>query len=46
MTEAAAQMHFGATGHPVARLIEPGEGWVWCWEDQMEVGQAAVIERE
>ena len=41
-----ARKHFGATGHLVARLIEPGERWVWCWEDKMEVGQVAVIERE
>jgi len=41
-----ARKHFGATGHPVARLIEPGEGRVWCWEDKMMVGQVAVIERE
>jgi len=41
-----ARKHFGATGHPVARLIEPGEGRVWCWEDKMTVGQVAVIERE
>jgi uncharacterized UBP type Zn finger protein len=40
-----ARKHFEATGHPVARTIEPGEGWIWCWPDKMTVGQVAAIER-
>jgi uncharacterized UBP type Zn finger protein len=25
--------HVGSTGHPLIRTIEPGEGWIWCYED-------------
>lgn len=34
-----ATRHFRATGHPLARSIEPGEGWVWCYVDEMEAGE-------
>jgi uncharacterized UBP type Zn finger protein len=27
--------HFGATQHPLARTIEPGEEWGWCYIDQL-----------
>ena len=27
--------HFRATHHPVARSIEPGEEWAWCYIDQL-----------
>ncbi|MGE7775593.1 UBP-type zinc finger domain-containing protein [Chitinophaga caseinilytica] len=26
--------HFHATGHPVVISAEPGERWIWCYEDQ------------
>jgi uncharacterized UBP type Zn finger protein len=29
-----ASAHFAATGHPVARSIQPGEAWRWCYEDE------------
>ncbi len=30
-----AQKHYEATGHPVMRSIEPGETWMWCYDDRM-----------
>lgn len=30
-----ASRHFGSTGHPVMRSIEPGENWRWCYEDDL-----------
>jgi CPA1 family monovalent cation:H+ antiporter len=30
-----ASKHFGATGHPVMRSIEPGEDWRWCYADDL-----------
>src|SRR5439155_520537 len=29
-----ASAHFHATGHPVARSIQPGETWRWCYADE------------
>ncbi|MGL4743430.1 MAG: cation:proton antiporter [Dermatophilaceae bacterium] len=29
-----AHAHHRATGHPVMRSIEPGEGWRWCFVDE------------
>ena len=29
-----ATKHFRATRHPLVRSIEPGESWIWCYEDQ------------
>ena len=26
--------HFHVTGHPVVISAEPGEQWIWCYEDQ------------
>ena len=28
-----ATAHFVATGHPMIRSAEPGEGWWWCYPD-------------
>ncbi|WP_234434200.1 UBP-type zinc finger domain-containing protein [Streptomyces sp. NRRL F-5126] len=28
-----ATAHYEATGHPLVRSYEPGEGWWWCYED-------------
>ena len=28
-----ATKHHRATGHPVVRSFEPGETWLWCYED-------------
>ena len=27
--------HFGATGHPIMRSMEPGERWKWCYVDRV-----------
>jgi uncharacterized UBP type Zn finger protein len=29
-----ASGHFHTTGHPVARSIQPGEAWRWCYADE------------
>jgi Zn ribbon nucleic-acid-binding protein len=30
-----ATAHFHGTDHPVARSLEPGEGWRWCFVDSV-----------
>jgi uncharacterized UBP type Zn finger protein len=30
-----AVRHFRSTGHPIARSVEPGEEWAWCYVDQL-----------
>jgi uncharacterized UBP type Zn finger protein len=25
--------HVKESGHPIIRSIEPGEGWIWCYDD-------------
>ena len=30
-----ASAHFRASGHPVAKTIQPGEAWRWCYEDEV-----------
>jgi uncharacterized UBP type Zn finger protein len=32
-----ATAHFGRTGHPVMRSLQPGETWRWCFADQLLV---------
>ena len=34
-----ATKHFRSSGHPLARTIEPGENWVWCYVDNMFPGE-------
>ena len=34
-----ATKHFRGTGHPLARSIEPGEHWVWCYVDEIVAGE-------
>ncbi|HVB98272.1 MAG TPA: UBP-type zinc finger domain-containing protein [Candidatus Dormibacteraeota bacterium] len=34
-----ATRHFRETGHPLARSIEPGEQWVWCYVDEEVAGE-------
>lgn len=29
-----ATRHFRETKHPIIQSFEPGEDWVWCFEDQ------------
>ncbi|MDF3299186.1 UBP-type zinc finger domain-containing protein [Streptomyces tropicalis] len=37
---AHATAHFAATGHPVARSVEPGEAWAWCYVDEVFLDRA------
>jgi len=30
-----ATAHSRATGHPIVRSLEPGEDWLWCYEDEV-----------
>jgi uncharacterized UBP type Zn finger protein len=34
-----ATKHFRTTRHPLIRSIEPGEGWVWCYVDNLVAGE-------
>jgi uncharacterized UBP type Zn finger protein len=34
-----ATRHYRKTDHPLIRSIEPGESWVWCYEDETVVGE-------
>ncbi len=34
-----ATKHYHATEHPLIRSIEPGEAWVWCYEDAIIAGE-------
>ena len=29
-----ATAHFKASGHPIIKSIEPGDGWAWCYVDE------------
>jgi uncharacterized UBP type Zn finger protein len=33
-----ASKHHAATGHPVVRSMETGEDWMWCYDDERQVG--------
>ena len=33
-----AHRHADETGHPIARFVEPGEDWMWCYVDELLVG--------
>ncbi len=30
-----ATAHFHTTGHPLMRSLEPGDGWLWCYVDEV-----------
>ena len=34
--------HFRATLHPIARSIEPGEEWAWCYIDKLWFERLAI----
>jgi uncharacterized UBP type Zn finger protein len=34
-----ATRHNRRTSHPLIRSIEPGENWVWCYEDLTVAGE-------
>jgi hypothetical protein len=36
-----ATKHFKATRHPVIRSAEPGDTWLWCYEDR-QYGELAA----
>jgi uncharacterized UBP type Zn finger protein len=38
-TNRHASKHRQETGHPLVRSIEPGERWVWCYEDKIVAGE-------
>jgi len=33
--ERHATAHFHETSHPIIRSLEPGEGWSWCYVDNV-----------
>jgi uncharacterized UBP type Zn finger protein len=33
-----AHRHADTVGHPIARSVEPGEDWAWCFIDETRVG--------
>jgi len=32
-----ASRHAASEGHPIARSVEPGESWRWCYVDEVVV---------
>jgi uncharacterized UBP type Zn finger protein len=30
-----ASAHSASSGHPIARSVEPGEDWSWCYVDEV-----------
>lgn len=32
-----ATKHFRSTGHPIIKSFQPGEDWMWCYVDEVEV---------
>ena len=36
-----ASRHASEPGHPIARSLEPGEDWMWCYVDETLVEVAA-----
>lgn len=38
-----ASAHHAATGHPLIRSYEPGEGWWWCYADQVAFDVAGAL---
>jgi hypothetical protein len=34
-----ASKHFRRSGHPLMRSVEPGEGWIWCFVDEVVPGE-------
>ena len=31
-----ATAHWHAAAHPVVQSFEPGEGWLWCYDDETD----------
>lgn len=40
-----AYNHAELTGHPVARTLKEGEGWAWCYADEVFLTPAPSTER-
>ena len=38
-----ATKHFQETQHALMRSAEPRESWVWCYVDEMEVGEIGQL---
>jgi uncharacterized UBP type Zn finger protein len=38
-----ASKHFRHTSHPLMRSVEPGEGWVWCFVDEIVSGELPPV---
>jgi hypothetical protein len=36
-----ASRHARTAGHPIVRSLEPGEGWTWCFVDEVILEPAA-----
>ena len=36
--------HYHETGHPIIQSLEPGEGWIWCYVDEiiLDVGETSA----
>jgi uncharacterized UBP type Zn finger protein len=30
-----ATAHHNATAHPIVKSLEPGEDWLWCYDDEL-----------
>lgn len=37
-----ATKHFRTTGHPIVQSFEPGEGWLWCYVDELFMDEPPV----
>ena len=35
-----ASKHAASSGHPIVRSLEPGEDWLWCFEDELALEPA------
>lgn len=38
-----ATKHFGQTRHPIIKSFEPGENWLWCYEDELMIEPSPVF---
>lgn len=32
-----ASKHYAVTGHPIVKSLEPGEDWLWCYVDEVNL---------
>ena len=40
--DSSPNRHAAEDGHPIARSIEPGEEWSWCYRDEQLLGKLAA----